>query len=105
MKEGGEAARQRGSKAYVVCIEISIPDIPKAVQHQIVRTRIDGDCLNEASHALNTSELGGGGHIKMQSWNAQNCPYIAPHLGLLPTMSHDHASACHVRPCSTRFVP
>ena len=60
MKQGGrEAGRQGGSEAYVVCIEISIPDIPKAVQHQIIRTRIDGDCLNEASHALNKSELGG----------------------------------------------
>ena len=88
----------------MVCIEISIPIIPKAVQHQIVRTRIDRDCSNEASHALTQSELGGG-HIKTQSWNAHNCPYIAPHLGPLPTMSHDHASACHVRPCSTRFVP
>ena len=76
MKEGGEAVRQRGSEAYVVCIEISIPDIPKAVQHQIVRTRIDRDCSNEASHALNKSELGGG-HIKTQSWNAHNCPYIS----------------------------
>ena len=60
----------------MVCIEISIPNIPKAVQHQIVRTRIDGDCSNEASHALNMSELGGG-HIKMQLWNAHNCPYIS----------------------------
>ena len=61
-QRGSEAARQRGSEAYVVCIEISIPDIPKAVQHQIVQPRIDGDCSNEASHALNKSELGGGSH-------------------------------------------
>ena len=57
-----KVVKQRGSEAYVVCIEISIPDIPKAVQHQIIRTRIDGDCSNEASHALNKSELGGGSH-------------------------------------------
>ena len=56
----------------MVCIEISIPDIPKAVQHQIIRTRIDGDCSNEASHVLNKSEVGGG-HIKMQSWNTHKC--------------------------------
>ena len=74
-----KVVKQQGSEAYVVCIEISIPDIPKAVQHQIVRTRINGDCWNEASHTLNKSELGGG-HIKTQSWNAHNCPYISAWL-------------------------
>ena len=92
-RQGGrEAGRQWSSEAYVVCIEISIPNIPKAVQHQIVRTRINGDCSNEASHTLNKSKLGGGGHIKMQSWNAHNCPYISAWLQTCHVTSRREAS-------------
>ena len=90
-----KVVKQRGSEAYVVCIEISIPDIPKAVQHQIVQTRIDGDCSNEASHALNKSKLGGG-HIKTQSWNAHNCPYISAWLQTCHMTFCGEASISHV---------